>query len=287
MVGVGKRLRANFPRVVPLQPLLVDEKTHQFGNGDGGVGIVELNRAEIGEPAPIGVDLFVTAQNVFQRTGDEKVLLFQPQLFSQVQFVVRIENLRDVFGDDLLLNRLKVVAAVELSENEFVGRFRRPQTQGVDGFSAVTDNRRIVRNADDFIGIEPVKRRFPVLNQLLDLAAEIDDDLVIRTLKFPRIAVAQPVVGKFNLPTVLDFLIENSVVVADAVTESRNFKRCQRIEETGCQPSQTAVSQTGVDLFLPQFFQRVTEGFKHGLHILFHLHIDDVVAHCASHQKLQ
>ena len=144
---------------------------------------------------------------------------------------------------------MKIIAAVEFAENKFVSGFGGPQSQCIDCFSAVADNRSIVGDSDDFIGINPVTCRFSVLNQFFNGTAEINDDFVIRTFEFPRIAVSQPVVRKFDLIAVFNFLIKNSVIVTDSVTESRDFQSGKRIEKTGSQTSQSAVSQTGVDFF--------------------------------------
>jgi len=38
-----------------------------------------------------------------------------------------------------------------------------------------------------------------------------------RPAQFPGIAVAQPMIGIFDLPAVLDFLVEDAVLIADAV----------------------------------------------------------------------
>jgi len=43
MIGVGQRVGGDVPRRVPLHAVKIDENTHQFGDGETGVSIVELH----------------------------------------------------------------------------------------------------------------------------------------------------------------------------------------------------------------------------------------------------
>ena len=59
----------------------------------------------------------------------------------------------------------------------------------------------------------------------------------------PGIAVVQPFIGDFRLPAVMDFLVEATGRIADAVADGRALQCRQRVEITGCQPAQAAVAQ--------------------------------------------
>ncbi len=61
----------------------------------------------------------------------EEVLLLQPQFLALRGFVVRIEHLGHVLGDNLLVHRAVVVAAVEHREVERLRRLGLPQPQRV------------------------------------------------------------------------------------------------------------------------------------------------------------
>ena len=98
--------------------LLIDKDPHQLGDGDGGMGVVQLHRparVELVEGLAAGE---LQPEDVLQRTGHEEVLLRQPQPLARFRFVVGIQDLRDRLGRDLLVDRAVVVAGVERVECE-------------------------------------------------------------------------------------------------------------------------------------------------------------------------
>jgi len=58
--------------------VLVDEQTHQLGDGDRGVCVVQLNREFLVEALEWNLLSFENAQHVLQRARDEEVLLLEP-----------------------------------------------------------------------------------------------------------------------------------------------------------------------------------------------------------------
>ncbi len=62
-------------------------------------------------------------------------------------------------------------------------------------------------------------------------------------LEFPDVAIAQPIVGVFNLLAVFYGLLKHAVFVTDAVTGRRDCHGGHGVQETGCQTSQTTVTQ--------------------------------------------
>ena len=64
----------------------------------------------------------------------------------------------------------------------------------------------------------------------------------MRPHDLPRVGAQQPVVRVLDLPAVLDLLAEHAVFVAQAVTDGRNLKRRQRVEEAGRQPAQPTIA---------------------------------------------
>ena len=44
VVGVGQRRHRDLPRVVPADVVQIDQDPHQFGDGEAGMGVVELHR---------------------------------------------------------------------------------------------------------------------------------------------------------------------------------------------------------------------------------------------------
>jgi hypothetical protein len=49
VVGVAEGGHRDFPGLVPGQVVLVDQEPHQLGDGDGRVGVVELDRPFAGQ----------------------------------------------------------------------------------------------------------------------------------------------------------------------------------------------------------------------------------------------
>lgn len=67
--------------------------------------------------------------------------------------------------------------------------------------------------------------------------------------KLPRIEV-QPIVRNLNLVTIDDLLLEDPISISQPVAPSGVIQRCQRVEETRREPSQTTISKRSVMLLL-------------------------------------
>ena len=87
------------------------------------------------------------------------------------------------------------------------------------------------------------------------MAVEPNRFRVFRSFDFPRIAVSQPVVGRFDLVTVFDFLMEHAVFVANAVTHHGKGKVRAAVKEARCEPPQTTVAQTSIMFLIDDFFE--------------------------------
>src|SRR5262245_7656448 len=96
------------------------------------------------------------------------------------------------------------------------------------------------------------------------------------TWQLPGIAIAQPGVGDFNLPTIPDRLLEDAVLVADAVAGGRNLERRQRVHETRGQPAESAVSQPRLELRLEDDIQIELQRRECVADILSKLEVEDV-----------
>ena len=82
----------------------------------------------------------------------------------------------------------------------------------------------------------------------LDVAAEADGLRVLVARQLPGVAELQPVVVLLDLPAVLDLLLEDAEVVADAVADGGQLQRGQRVHEAGRQPPQAAVAEARIAL---------------------------------------
>ncbi len=87
-------------------------------------------------------------------------------------------------------------------------------------------------------------------------------------MQFPGISKAQPFIGDFDLPAILNFLIEHAIFIANAITYGRYLQSGKRIHVTGCETPQAAIAQSWFFFLLKQVFQldiiRVP-GFPHFL----------------------
>ena len=74
---------------------------------------------------------------------------------------------------------------------------------------------------------------------------EGDIETDVRAKELPWVAALEPLVGHFRLPSVTDLLVKDAELVTDAVPDSRNFERRQRIQITGGQPPQPPIAEPG------------------------------------------
>ena len=109
----------------------------------------------------------------------------------------------------------------------------------------------------------------------------------LRLGDLPRIAVAQPLVGDFDLPAVADLLVEDAELVADAVADRRTLQRRQRIEIAGGEPSETAVAQARFLLARQNDVEILPELGHRGARRLLEIEVDQVVAQVRSHQEFR
>jgi hypothetical protein len=77
-----------------------------------------------------------------------------------------------------------------------------------------------------------------VVEDVFDVAVELDLLGVFGPDDFPRRAEAHPVVGQLDLVAVAELLAEEAELVVDAVADGRVVERGQRIEEAGRQTAQ-------------------------------------------------
>ncbi len=201
--------------------------------------------------------------------------------------IIRIQNLYNVAGQVFLFHRLLVIAAVEGIKLEIIDSLRIPHTQGVHQVVAVADNRDIVRNC--------LYRLISILDKLVsaglfvifyaDITAEFNDLCVFRTAQLKRIAVFKPVIGHLYLISVLNLLLEHTVVIADPAAVCLIPEGCQRIKEAGRQPSQTAVAQRRVAFLILNQVDVKSHLIERFPDILISPQVDKIVAQGTPDQK--
>jgi hypothetical protein len=111
------------------------------------MGFDQLQGERLVEPLERQLPAAHDAQHLLQQARDEEELLLETQRLALGRFVVRVQDLGDVLGDDLAVDRTVVVAAVEHREGERLGRLGAPQAQRVGGVRRIAEDRRVAGHA--------------------------------------------------------------------------------------------------------------------------------------------
>ena len=77
MVRVCKRARGDVPRLLPLQLVDVQEDAHEFGDGDGRVGIIEPHGNFVTKGIKGGILLGIASKDILEGGCDKKILLLE------------------------------------------------------------------------------------------------------------------------------------------------------------------------------------------------------------------
>ena len=108
----------------------------------------------------------------------------------------------------------------------------------------------------------------------------------LRAANLPGIAVAQPVVGELDLPSVADGLLEDAELIADAVADRWDAERGHGVEIAGGETAEAAVAEAGFAFLLADFVEveaefgaRLTDG-------LFEAEVEQIVREVGAHEEL-
>ena len=204
-------------------------------------------------------------QDVLEAGRGEEILLLQPQLLAGLGCIVRIEHPADALREDLVLHRMHVVAAVEGFEIDQIAALCRPEAERVDVPPAPADHGRVVGHGEHPLPTLPVMNA-PTRSVALLADVAVQPHRVDRlgALEFPRIAEGEPVLGPLDLPAVVEALLEQAMLVPDAVAEGGDAKRRHAVEQAGREPAEATIAQGGIGLDLEHFLGIGAEG-AHGL----------------------
>src|SRR5512139_1060714 len=120
-------------------------------------------------------------------------------------------------------------------------------------------------------------RGVPVAAGIFDRAAEMDRKRPIRLRKFPGVSVRQPPVRMLLLPAVMNPLLEQPVLIANAVAEGGDAECRHAVEVAGGKPPEPAIAKAGIGLAASQIVEIQIERGQRFARLLEKLEIDQRV----------
>ena len=227
------------------------------------MGIIQMDGNRFGQIVKTGVVELMATDEILQTGRNKEIFLHQAQFPARGRRIIRIEHTGHVLGHVFRFNGSRIVALVESGQIDFRCRLGRPQAQSRCTLSVITRDNGIVRHCQNAMGVHPA---CPAI-LLFDMAAIPDIELQFGTREFPGITSGQqPVIGRFHLIPVDDFLLEHAIVVTDTIPDIGNIQSCHRIQKTGCQTSEPPITQRGVRLITGDLFHidsQIPQGFFH------------------------
>jgi hypothetical protein len=219
VVGVGDAAARHLEGLVPGKAVVVHQEAHEFGDGEGGMGVVELDRRAAVQRAQVLAVADMAQDEVLQRGGGEEILLPQPELLALGGRIVRVEDAGDGLGPHAFRHGTGEVAAVECLEEQRLQGAGAEEPQRRRRLAAPADHRHVIADRQDPLGGDPAGG---VALALFHPPAEADLVGAVAALELPRIAEGEPVLRTLHLLALLDGLAEEAVFVADAVADGRH-----------------------------------------------------------------
>ena len=128
MVGVSKDLAADVESCIPFIAALIQQNAHHFGDGNGRVGIVQLDGDLIRQVLQGAVLVQVVAQDIGNGSSAEEVLLAQAKDLALGVVIVGVQDLGDQLCGSRLADSGVIVAGVEAAHIK-AGCLGLPQAQ--------------------------------------------------------------------------------------------------------------------------------------------------------------
>ena len=284
VVGVGKHLAADIKRFIPAEAAFIQQHTHHFGNGQRGVGIVQLNGNFVGQVFQRAVLAQVLFQNITDRSSRQEILLAQAQDLALNMVVVGVQDLRDQLGAGRFVHGIGVFTGVEAVHVK-IGGLCLPQTQLGNALSAVALHIHIVGHSLHSIVIDVLHMVEAIVPGFLDLAVKTHFNGLIGVCLQPYAAARQPVVSGFLLPTVHDLLLEDAVLIQNRMAGACNAGGGHAVQIAGGQTAKAAVAKACIGLLLIHGIQADACILQHvGSHFV-QAQIKQAGFQAAAHQK--
>ena len=284
MVGVGKHSLADAESGIPAVRAFVQQNAHHFGDGQGGMGIVELDGHLVGQVVQRAVLVQVVAHDVRDGSGRQEILLAQTQDLTLGVVVVGIQDLGDQLSGSAVADGGVVVAGVEAAHVE-AGRLGLPQTQLGHTGRAVTGHIHIVGHSDDAVVVLVLHMMETAVPGLDGLAVKADLLGLVGVALDPHLTAGQPVIGSFLLPAVHDLLLEDTVFIQDGVTGAGDAVGGHAVQIAGGQAAQTAVAQARVGLLVVDVVDFDAGLVQHSLGHFVQAQVEQAGAQAAAHQE--
>src|SRR5215510_13593008 len=81
---------------------------------------------------------------------------------------------------------------------------------------------------------------------------QLDFNLLMRPLNLPWVLMAEPVVRLFLLPSILDCLLKNAILIPQAIAYRGQLHRCHRVQEASRQSPQSTVTEASIGLLFKE-----------------------------------
>ena len=224
------------------------------------MSVVQLDGDLVGELLPRALALLEAANNVVERSSAPEVLLLEAKLLTALKVVVGVQNSGNGFSTLLVRYRTLILARVELLEIEFAASsLAAPETEVVAGTGLVTRDRDIISHSLDNLATLPRGLLLAlIVLPAIYVAVELDVNCDVVSLKFPWVEV-EPVIWDFNLVSVNDLLLEDTVSVSQTVAPSWVVQGGHRIEEASGETSKTTITKSSVVLLRDYIFHAESE----------------------------
>ncbi len=232
------------------------------------------------------MQLLMLPKDVPQRAGHEEIFLDQSKCPPRLDRIAGIEDFGNVFGSDFLFNSFEIVSGIEDLDIEFGGGLGGIQPQVVHRFSAISCDGNVVRYPKDYLPVQP--HRVVVSEQILtmfDAAVERNDTLFFRSGDGQWTCLGYPTIRLFLLIAVFDILLEQAVLVENAVSVTWNAECGHGIKKTGGKPAQTAISEGGIRTAQNDIIDPESDGCKRLATGIIDTQVDHVAFQQATDQK--
>ena len=249
VVGVSKDLAADVESCIPFIAALIQQNAHHFGDGNGRVGIVQLDGDLIRQVFQGTVLVQVVAQDIGNGSSAEEVLLAQAKDLALGVVIVGVQDLGDQLCGSRLADSGVIVAGVEAAHIK-AGCLGLPQAQLGNALRAVTGNVHIVGNSNDRVVVFVLDMVETALPGLDSLAVKADLLCLVGVGFDPHLAAGQPVVSGFLLPAVHDLLLEDAVLIQNRIAGAGDAVGSHAIQVAGSQTAQAAVAEACIRLLL-------------------------------------